>query len=64
MAVLPATDVFLVPTEDNYLVYAPLVGRLARVNAAAASQLGDYLRTGDEDAVDASYGFPWGVLIG
>jgi len=49
----PARDVFLVPSEGSYLVYAPLAGKVARVNAAAASQLGDFLRTGDSGSVGA-----------
>ncbi|HNX49169.1 MAG TPA: radical SAM protein [Thermoanaerobaculaceae bacterium] len=45
-------DVFALPHDGGYLVYAPLAGRVLRVNAASVRQLKTYLASGDATAVD------------
>lgn len=49
----PQSQVFVLPHDDGYLVYAPLAGRVVFVNAACAEQLREYLLTGDPAAVSA-----------
>ena len=45
-------DVFVVPSNGAYIVYAPLAGRAIYVNADSVRQLRAYLRTGDSHCVD------------
>jgi len=47
-------NTFVVPHEDGYLVYAPLAGRVVRVNAQCVAQLKRYLETRDSAVVDRS----------
>ena len=45
-------NVFAVPHEDGYIVYAPLVGRVLFANGDCVAQLKSYLETGDPRRVD------------
>jgi len=44
-------DVFLLPHNGGYMVYAPLAGRVVHANADCASQLRSYLASGNAEDV-------------
>lgn len=51
---VPVNNVFLLPDEaDSYVLYAPLAGVAARLNAAAAKQVAFSLSKGDSALVDS-----------
>ena len=51
MTIERATEVFLLPRETGFIVYAPLAGRAVHANGECAAQLKRYLETGDPGMV-------------
>lgn len=52
MQLAAGKDVFVLPHEDGYLVYAPLAGRIIYANADCVAQIQAYVRTGEPASVD------------
>jgi len=50
---LPSTNIFVLPNNGRYLVYAPLRGLVFEANAEAVAQLRECCETGDLRALDA-----------
>ena len=44
-------DVFIIPHEERYIVYAPLVGLITLVNGACAAEIQDFVRTGNRESL-------------
>lgn len=54
MQISAGRDVFVLPHGDEYLLYAPLAGRVVHTNADCIAQIQEYVRSGDASAVDRS----------
>lgn len=47
------SEVFALPHEGGFLLYAPLAGRVVHANAGCVAQIQRYLKSGDSSEVDA-----------